>query len=224
LSGSAGGSPHPAPVLVVFGGLPGVGKTTLSREVARALWAVWLRIDAIEAAIWEGRPSEDVGAAGYNAAAAVAGANLSLGWTVVVDAVNPLEVARRPWRELAALNGVPLRVVEVLCSDPAEHRRRVERREPDIEGFAVPTWQQVLDREYEPWTEPRLTVDTCGDAGDGLRLVVDYLVSATKGPGTAPVVSGSGDQALEGGEGEAGQYVEADVPRQSDHGRGHQRA
>jgi predicted kinase len=166
-------------MLVVFGGLPGVGKTTLSREVARALGAVWLRIDAIEVAIWQARPSEDVGAAGYTAAAAVAGANLGLGWTVVVDAVNPLEVARRPWRELAALHGVPIRVVEVICSDTAEHRRRVQRRQPDIEGFVVPTWQQVVDREYELWTEPRLTVDTSGDGGDGLGLVVDYVRSGT---------------------------------------------
>jgi predicted kinase len=165
------------PMLVVFGGLPGVGKTTLSREVARALRAVWLRIDAIEAAIREARPEEEVGPAGYTAAAAVADANLALGWPVVVDAVNPLEMARRPWRELAALNGVPLRVVEVICSDPAEHRRRVEGREPDIEGFAIPTWREVLDREYEPWTEARLTVDTSGDGGDCLRLVVDYVRS-----------------------------------------------
>jgi predicted kinase len=171
-------------MLVVFGGLPGVGKTTLSRELARALRAVWLRIDAIEVAIWQARPREEVGAAGYTAAAAVAGANLALGRTVVVDAVNPLEVARRPWRELAALNGVPLRVIEVICSDTAEHRRRVERRQPDIEGFVVPTWQEVLDREYQPWTEARLTVDAAGDGGDCLRLVVDYVRSGSAG--TAP--------------------------------------
>jgi hypothetical protein len=37
--------------LVVFGGLPGVGKTAVARRVADRLGATFLRIDTIEAAI-----------------------------------------------------------------------------------------------------------------------------------------------------------------------------
>lgn len=165
------------PILVVFGGLPGVGKTTLSRKVAARLGAVWLRVDAIEAAILRARPGIPLDASGYGAAEAVAAANLGLGRNVVVDAVNPLEVARQPWRELAAGRGVPLRFVEVVCSDAEEHRRRVERRRPDIEGLAVPTWGQVLEREYEPWTDPRLTVDTAVE-GDRVGEILRYLRQA----------------------------------------------
>ena len=39
-------------MLIVFGGLPGTGKTTLSRLVAQDLSATWLRIDVIEVAMW----------------------------------------------------------------------------------------------------------------------------------------------------------------------------
>jgi hypothetical protein len=50
--------------------------------------------------------------------------------------------------------------IEVVCSDTDEHRRRVETRTIDVAGLTRPTWQQVIDRQYEPWDRPRLVVDT----------------------------------------------------------------
>jgi predicted kinase len=94
---------------------------------------------------------------------------------VVVDAVNPVEAARRGWRDLARRANVELRVVEVVCSDTVEHRRRVEQRQADLDGHTVPTWQQVMDREYEPWSEERLVLDTAALDGDGVLVVTSYL-------------------------------------------------
>src|SRR2546428_383735 len=44
----AGPSTRLPPMLIVLSGLPGTGKTTIAREVARAIAAVYLRIDSIE--------------------------------------------------------------------------------------------------------------------------------------------------------------------------------
>ena len=164
-------------MLIVFGGLPGVGKTTLSAAVARNVGAVYLRVDAVESALWEGGIDRDqpTGFASYGVVEAVAAANLHLGATVLADAVNPVEAARSAWRELAAAQGVPLRVVEVVCSDPAEHRRRVEARLPGPGQRHVPTWTQVMAREYEPWTEPRLTVDTVRPSDVLIDEILAYL-------------------------------------------------
>jgi predicted kinase len=38
-------------MLIIFGGLPGVGKTTLAKAVAREWEAVYLRVDTIEQAL-----------------------------------------------------------------------------------------------------------------------------------------------------------------------------
>jgi len=38
-------------MLTIFGGLPGTGKTTIARELARQTGAIHLRIDSIEQAI-----------------------------------------------------------------------------------------------------------------------------------------------------------------------------
>jgi len=153
-------------VLVVFAGLPGVGKTTIARELARQLGAVHLRIDTIEYAIREsGVLKGTVDAAGYETAYAVAEDNLRLGLTVIGDSVNPLPITRAAWLEVARRAGVPVIDVEVTCSDPIEHRRRVETRGTDFPGWLL-TWQEVVDRDYRPWDRERVVIDTAGAGVD----------------------------------------------------------
>ena len=146
--------------LVVFAGLPGSGKSTIARELARQLGAAWLRIDTIETAIAdEATPITDEG---YRAAYGLAVDNLRLGLDVVGDSVNPWMETRDAWRDAGVRAGAEVLEVEVVCSDPAEHRRRVEARVPDVRGLTPPTWQEVLDRDYRPWTRERLVVDAAG--------------------------------------------------------------
>jgi predicted kinase len=82
---------------------------------------------------------------------------------VIIDAVNPVRAARQLWIDLAARLDVPLRVVEVVCGDDGEHRRRVEARYAARDHEGIPDWVRVLERqaEYEPYLGPRLVVDTC---------------------------------------------------------------
>ena len=144
--------------LVVFAGLPGTGKSTIARELARQLRAVWLRIDTIETAIAdEATPITDEG---YRAACALAVDNLRLGLDVVGDSVNPWLKTRDSWRDAGLAAGADVLEIEVVCSDPAEHRRRVETRVVDVPGLTPPTWEEVVGRDYRPWTRDRLVVDT----------------------------------------------------------------
>lgn len=150
------------PLLVVLAGRPGTGKTTLGRRLAAELGAAYLRIDAIETAVVRcGLAHSPVGPVGYIVAHEIAAATLTLGTSVVVDAVNPVPEARAGWRRLAPLARVT--VFETTLMDEDEHRKRVTARRPDLAGQAVPTWQEVQASEYEPWDQVR----------DGLRHVID---------------------------------------------------
>ena len=149
------------PVLVALGGLPGTGKTTVARGLAEASGAALLRIDTIEQAIrGAGVLAGEVGPAGYAVAAALAVDNLALGRSVVADSVNPVAATRNAWREAAARAGAALLEVEIVCSEPGEHRRRVETRPADIPGHVLPLWRDVVERGYEPWPEAALVIDT----------------------------------------------------------------
>ncbi|MBW8355844.1 MULTISPECIES: AAA family ATPase [Pseudomonas] len=146
-------------MLIVFSGLPGSGKTTIARTLAPHLGATYLRIDSIEQGLRDAGLAE-VGKAGYQIALQLAEANLALGNPVLADCVNPVAESRQAWSDLAQRLGVLLLDVEVICSDPREHRRRVETRQVDVPGLQAPSWQSVLDHDYQAWAESPLRLDS----------------------------------------------------------------
>ena len=86
--------------------------------------------------------------------------NLRFGRTVIADSVDPLKITRDAWIGVADRVQVTAVEVEVVCSDPEQHKRRVETRASDVEGLRLPTWQEVVSREYEPWDRPHIVIDT----------------------------------------------------------------
>jgi predicted kinase len=175
-------------LLVVFAGLPGSGKSVLARGVADALGATYLRIDTIETAIVATLMPYRDNPVGYVVAEWLAADQLAGGRDVVADAVNGVAAARDGWVALAARTGATLRFVEVLCSDAAEHRRRVETREREMPGQHQPTWDAVGRRRYEPWPPElagRLVVDNVGDAaGHVTRIVIELTARGLAEPGS----------------------------------------
>ncbi len=149
--------------LVSFGGLPGSGKSTLARELARVLGAAYVRIDSIEQAIRDARPGQRVEEEGYRVAYAVAEDNLRQGLSGVADSVNPCRETRDAWIAVAERAQARAVEVEVVCSDPQLHRARVESRTADIVGLRLPTWADVLARDYEPWPRPHIVIDTASN-------------------------------------------------------------
>lgn len=150
-------------MLVIICGLPATGKTTLARALARQIGAVHLRVDTIEQAIVRsGLAAQPLGPAGYMVAYALAEDHLRHGLTVVAESVSPLAVTRDAWRDVAVRAGVAAVEAEIVCSDPAEHRHRAEHRTVDIPDLALPSWDAIVNRDYEPWNREHAVIDTAG--------------------------------------------------------------
>jgi predicted kinase len=147
------------PHLIIFSGLPGTGKTTLAKEISKILKATYLRLDTIEQGLRD-ICSYKVQGEGYRLTYRIVEDNLRIGNDVIVDCCNPWKMTRDEWEKVAINNnGIPINI-EIFCSDTIEHKKRVENRSNDITGFSMPTWKEVIQRNYEEWDKPRIKLDT----------------------------------------------------------------
>jgi len=148
-----------SPTLIIFSGLPGVGKTTLAKAAAKEIGAAYLRIDTVEQTLRD-LCDVQVEYEGYQLVHRIASENLKLGLSVVADSCNPLALTRDDWNQVAKQNGAHCINIEVICGDKEEHRRRVETRCSDVAGLMLPNWREVEGREYHEWASPRVVIDT----------------------------------------------------------------
>jgi predicted kinase len=178
-------------VLVVVGGLPATGKSTIASALARRTSTPYLRVDRIEQAIVAGSTlSHPLGPVGYAVAHALVREQLELGLAVIVECVNPTALTRDAWVETAKAAGAELVEVEVICSNEDEHKRRAEGRSSDVEGLVKPAWTAILDREYEPWLRRPLVVDSATTSPDSAaQRIASRMASARPGK----VAAGSTD-------------------------------
>ncbi len=151
----------PRPTLFIFSGLPATGKTSLARRLAADLKAAYLRIDTVEQGLRD-LCDVSVEGEGYRLSYRIAADNLRLGVSVVADSCNPVELTRDEWQDVAAQANADYVNIEVTCSDASEHRARVETRQTDIDGLALPSWEDVQNREFRSWVADRILIDTSG--------------------------------------------------------------
>jgi predicted kinase len=152
--------------LIAMRGLPGTGKSTLSRALGRALgWPVIDKDDCKD--VLDGRCAE-AGALAYEIMFRVARRQLSLGVSVICDSPLTFELGYQRAREVAAASGARLAVVECRCPEEGEWQRRIDGRKAlGLPGHHQVDWQRFRQSRDEmerraayEITDPHLSVST----------------------------------------------------------------
>ncbi|HEY6957350.1 MAG TPA: ATP-binding protein [Candidatus Limnocylindria bacterium] len=159
--------------LVVLSGLPGSGKSSVARELARALEFSLFELDHIEAPILARFDGDALGWGGYEILSALAEDNLSLGRSVVLDSVAWTNPLREEWRMMAARHRARYRPIEVVVPDRELHRTRVTAR------TAKNDWPRLeaAFKLYEAWSGDRLVLDSSQPLDALLAAAIAYVRS-----------------------------------------------
>ena len=165
-------------------GLPGTGKTAIAEAIGARLLKPVVSVDPLESAILRAGIDADqpTGLAAYLVAETLAETVMHAGHGAIIDAVNAVDPAREQWVNLAARSHQPLKFIEIICSDVAVHRSRLEARQRNLPHLTEPSWhavEQSLD-EYAEWSgpsgaAPRLTLDSVEPLDDLVERALEFL-------------------------------------------------
>ncbi|MBN1454335.1 MAG: ATP-binding protein [Anaerolineales bacterium] len=166
------------PILVIFSGLPGTGKSTLTDRLARELRWPLLRIDDVAGQV----PPE----ADYHfwdekilLLLNIAEVQLELGVSVIADSVF-MGTDRLHAQEIAQKHDAIFRPVYCFVSNEATWEKRVNERFDTLQRTDVATWEQIQHQRqwFTPWQSGTgLFIDAVEPVEQNYAKVLEFVSS-----------------------------------------------
>lgn len=168
--------------MILFTGMPGSGKTTLARMVARKLGIPAFAKDRVQRVLRDHNLADASTGDGYYIILDMADEQLSLGLNVILDATFPLDHFRTVASETAARHKARFCAFYCYCSDDKVWRERMTQRVQYVPGWKPVGWNDVLRmREYyQPWDDNALFVDSLKSPEENFPLVLKHIEQAAQ--------------------------------------------
>lgn len=168
--------------LVVFAGVPGSGKSAVAERVGAALDVPVFALDWLLGALSPFGMNHrlDLMSIGAELLTTLVYRDLFAGRSAIIDTTSEDADSRARWASLATAAGATFLPVVCVCSDPALHRERAERRQRGIPGWAdAGDWSNVRSRlaSFPPWSGS-VEIDTVLPLATCATQVVDSISKA----------------------------------------------
>jgi predicted kinase len=167
--------------LVIFSGLPGVGKSTLANKLARKLRWPLLKIDDVIGQVPE-NPGIEFWDSKVNVLLDVLNTQLELGLDVIVDSVF-MNMDRQHAQEMARKYQVRFLPIYVFLSDEKVWQERVTKRFNELNDQDVATWERIQHQRehFAQWEEDTaLFIDSINPVDENFASVLNFINSAFK--------------------------------------------
>ena len=169
-----------ATTLILFSGLPGCGKTTLARQLASHLNIPLFAKDRFQSLLRQQGLAERATTDGYHLMLDMADEQLSLGVSVILDAVFPLPEFREHAAEIARRHAVRFRPIYCYCSDEVAWRERlIGRRHVYVPHWTPVGWEEVerIRAFFVPWSpKEALFVDAMDGVEENLAKALMWVM------------------------------------------------
>lgn len=165
-----------APLLMVFSGVPGTGKSRIADRVGDDLEVPVFAVDWLLGALspFGLRHRSDLIQIGEELLLTLAHRQLSAGQSSILDTTAESPASRHRLESMARSFGARFEAVVCHCSDTNLHRDRVEQRRRDIPGWHdAADWADVVDRldRFPAW-QGALQIDTVASLDQCVQQVL----------------------------------------------------
>jgi predicted kinase len=162
-------------LIVIIFGLPGVGKTTLSRELAPRISAIILSTDKIRKELiprptyrWQERRLV------YDVLVLLAKYLHNAGVNCILDATFNTENSRKELKRKLALAPDQFSLVECTCSED-QIISRLKNRKNDYSDAGIFIYRK-MKKIYEPASEEHITVDTSSTSQIDIQKIANQVM------------------------------------------------
>jgi adenylate kinase family enzyme len=162
--------------MIVIGGVPGTGKSTLAKALSKELNIPAFSKDELEAAVSRKGlcNNKEMRGVGFEIMAVLAKNQIENNNSAIFDFIASKSRVIEQWPELLESE---IKYIECICSDEETHKKRIQSRNRNIDGWYELVWEDVLPikRGFQPLMTKRLILDSVNNLGENIQMAIEYV-------------------------------------------------